>query len=101
MRGAVELPGPVATSECRRQERFLVINILQTLRRSVSTAKDDTKVTAETSTFSAHWRQVPVAALDILHKLLVEDQVVVCKMNPVNAWAGPFIRCGLQSSISI
>ena len=37
--------------------------------------------------------QVPVVALDIAHKLLVEDQVVVCKMNPVNAWAGPFIRC--------
>lgn len=36
---------------------------------------------------------MPVAALDIAHKLLVEDQVVVCKMNPVNAWAGPFIRC--------
>lgn len=39
--------------------------------------------------------QVPVVALDIAHKLLVEDQVVVCKMNPVNAWAGPFIRCPL------
>lgn len=35
-----------------------------------------------------------MVALDIAHKLLVEDQVVVCKMNPVNAWAGPFIRCG-------
>ena len=34
-----------------------------------------------------------MVALDIAHKLLVEDQVVVCKMNPVNAWAGPFIRC--------
>ena len=41
---------------------------------------------------------MPVAALDIAHKLLVEDQVVVCKMNPVNAWAGPFIRCDLQSA---
>ena len=36
--------------------------------------------------------QVPVVALDIAHKLLVDDQVVICKMNPVNAWAGPYIR---------
>ena len=33
-----------------------------------------------------------MVALDVAHKLLVDDQVVVCKMNPVNAWAGPFIR---------
>lgn len=36
--------------------------------------------------------QTPVAALDILHKLVAENAVVVCKMNPVNEYAGPFIR---------
>jgi hypothetical protein len=36
--------------------------------------------------------QISVAALDILHKLFLEDQVVVCKMNPVNEYMGPYIR---------
>ena len=37
--------------------------------------------------------QTPVACMDILHKLLMDDAVVVCKMNPVNEYLGPFIRC--------
>ncbi|KAL4447993.1 hypothetical protein ABPG75_005212 [Micractinium tetrahymenae] len=32
--------------------------------------------------------QLPVVALDILHKLVVDDEVVVVKMNPVSTW-GP------------
>lgn len=36
--------------------------------------------------------QTPVAPLDILHKLVAENAVVVCKMNPVNEYMGPFIR---------
>ena len=36
--------------------------------------------------------QLPVAALDILHKLIVDDEVVVCKMNPVNDYLGPYIQ---------
>ena len=44
--------------------------------------------------------QVSVAALDILHKLVVDCAVVVCKMNPVNAWVGPFIRCGPSAYFS-
>lgn len=28
--------------------------------------------------------QLPVVALDILHKLAVEGEAVLCKMNPVN-----------------
>lgn len=39
--------------------------------------------------------QVAVAALDILHQLIIEDCVVVCKMNPVNEYYGPYIRCVL------
>lgn len=35
--------------------------------------------------------QVSVAALDILHKLVFDDEVVVCKMNPVNENMGPYI----------
>ena len=37
--------------------------------------------------------QLPVVAGDILHKLVLEDEVVVCKMNPVNEYLGPHIRC--------
>ncbi|KAK9814745.1 hypothetical protein WJX72_010772 [[Myrmecia] bisecta] len=33
-----------------------------------------------------------VVALDILHKLIVDDCVVITKMNPVNEWAGPIIK---------
>lgn len=39
--------------------------------------------------------QVSVAACDILHKLVVDDQVVVCKMNPVNEYMGPFVAAAL------
>jgi hypothetical protein len=37
--------------------------------------------------------QTPVACMDILHKLFVDDAVVVCKMNPVNEYMGSYIRC--------
>jgi len=37
--------------------------------------------------------QAPVAPLDILHKLVAENAVVVCKMNPVNEYLGPFLKC--------
>jgi acyl-CoA reductase-like NAD-dependent aldehyde dehydrogenase len=33
-----------------------------------------------------------IPALDVLHKLFVEGQVVVLKMNPVNAYAGPILE---------
>jgi hypothetical protein len=33
-----------------------------------------------------------VVALDILHMLLAEDQVVLAKMNPVNDYYGPLLR---------
>lgn len=36
--------------------------------------------------------QTCVAALDILHKLVAENAVVVCKMNPVNEYVGPFLK---------
>ena len=45
------------------------------------------------NSWSCH-EQVSVAALDILHKLVFDCAVVICKMNPVNAWVGPYIRCG-------
>lgn len=40
--------------------------------------------------------QLPVATLDILHKLVVDDEVVVCKMNPVNEYLGSYIRRAFQ-----
>jgi acyl-CoA reductase-like NAD-dependent aldehyde dehydrogenase len=40
-----------------------------------------------------------IAPLDVLYKLFVEDQVVVLKMNPVNAYSGPYIEQGLQALI--
>lgn len=33
-----------------------------------------------------------IAPLDVLHKLFVEDQVVVLKMNPVNDYLGPILE---------
>lgn len=40
--------------------------------------------------------QTPVAALDILHVLVATNHVVVCKMNPVNEYMGPFLRRAFQ-----
>ena len=39
--------------------------------------------------------QTPVVALDILHVLVAQNMVVACKMNPVNEYAGPFLRRAL------
>eukprot|EP00775_Hariotina_reticulata_P008790 gene8790-8968_t len=36
--------------------------------------------------------QLPVVALDILHMMLAEDHVVLCKMNPVNDYYGPLLK---------
>lgn len=41
----------------------------------------------------------PLAVVDFLHKLFVEDQVVVLKPNPVNAYLGPLIEEGFQTLI--
>lgn len=40
--------------------------------------------------------QTPVTALDILHVLVVGNQVVVCKMNPVLEYLGPYLRRAFQ-----
>jgi acyl-CoA reductase-like NAD-dependent aldehyde dehydrogenase len=37
---------------------------------------------------------------DALYKLFVENQVVALKMNPVNAYAGPFISEGFRALVS-
>lgn len=39
--------------------------------------------------------QASVPPLDILHKLVVEGAVVICKMNPINEYIGPFLRRAL------
>lgn len=36
--------------------------------------------------------QQSVAALDILHMMLMHNAVVICKMNPVNEYMGPFLE---------
>ena len=33
-----------------------------------------------------------IPALDVLHKLFIEGQVVMLKMNPVNAYVGPILE---------
>jgi acyl-CoA reductase-like NAD-dependent aldehyde dehydrogenase len=40
-----------------------------------------------------------IAATDVLHKLFVEDQVVILKMNPVNDYLGPLIESAFESLI--
>ncbi|HKU38630.1 MAG TPA: aldehyde dehydrogenase family protein, partial [Polyangiales bacterium] len=40
-----------------------------------------------------------IPPMDVLYKLFVEDEVVVLKMNPVNAVAGPHIARAFQSLI--
>ncbi|PZV14937.1 MAG: NAD-dependent aldehyde dehydrogenase [Leptolyngbya sp.] len=40
-----------------------------------------------------------IAALDSLHKLFAENQVVLLKMNPVNAYVGEFLEKALQPLI--
>jgi acyl-CoA reductase-like NAD-dependent aldehyde dehydrogenase len=41
-----------------------------------------------------------ISILDSLHKLLVENQVVILKINPVNAYVGEFVRQALQPLIA-
>ena len=38
--------------------------------------------------------EVSVAAGDVLHKLLVDDCVVILKANPVLEYMAPFLECG-------
>lgn len=40
--------------------------------------------------------QYLLSILDILHVLLMQSRVVVCKMNPVNEYMGPFLRQALS-----
>ncbi len=40
-----------------------------------------------------------IAPLDVAHKLFVEDQVVVLKMNPVNEYLGPIIERAFSSLV--
>jgi acyl-CoA reductase-like NAD-dependent aldehyde dehydrogenase len=40
-----------------------------------------------------------IPALDVLHKLFVEGQVVVLKMNPVNAYVGPILEEAMKPLI--
>ena len=43
--------------------------------------------------------QYPLAVLDILHVLVMQSRVVVCKMNPVNEYMGPLLCKGLSPLI--
>ena len=38
--------------------------------------------------------QAAVGATDILNELFVKSAVVICKMNPVNEYLGPYFRSG-------
>jgi acyl-CoA reductase-like NAD-dependent aldehyde dehydrogenase len=40
-----------------------------------------------------------IAVLDVLHKMFIEGQVVVLKMNPVNAYLGPVLEEALKPLI--
>jgi len=40
-----------------------------------------------------------IGPMDAFHKLFVENEVVVLKMNPVNAWVGPHLEKALKSLI--
>ena len=40
-----------------------------------------------------------IGPLDIFYKLFNEDQVVVCKMNPVNAYLGPLMEVAFRALI--
>lgn len=40
-----------------------------------------------------------IGPMDILHKLFVDNQVVLCKMHPVNAYLGPLLEDGFRALI--
>lgn len=44
--------------------------------------------------------QLPAVVLDVLHKLVVEGDVVALKMNPVNDYLGPYIALALEPLVS-
>ncbi len=41
-----------------------------------------------------------IGPMDVLYKLLVDNEVVILKTNPVNAWAGPHLEKALAPLIS-
>jgi hypothetical protein len=45
--------------------------------------------------------QAPVVACDILEKIIHENAVVVCKMNPVNEYLGPFLEEALRPLVQL
>ena len=45
--------------------------------------------------------QAPVVACDILEKVIHENSVVVCKMNPVNEYYGPFLEEAFRPLVQI
>jgi acyl-CoA reductase-like NAD-dependent aldehyde dehydrogenase len=40
-----------------------------------------------------------IGPMDVFYKLFAEDEVVILKMNPVNAWVGPHLEVALKSLI--
>ncbi|MCO4747923.1 MAG: aldehyde dehydrogenase [Proteobacteria bacterium] len=42
-----------------------------------------------------------ISATDVLHKLFVDNEVVVLKMNPVNDYAGPFIEAAFKGLVDL
>ena len=44
--------------------------------------------------------QVAVVALDVLHKLLIDDEVVLLKLNPVNEYIGPHLEAMFDPFVS-
>ena len=40
-----------------------------------------------------------IGPMDLLYKLFVENQVVVCKMHPLNAYLGPLLEEGFQALV--
>lgn len=68
----------------------LILHVLQGANyRAKASGK---KAAGQVSLVLGAGNQTPVACMDILHKLFVDDAVVVCKMNPVNEYLGEYIR---------
>ena len=44
--------------------------------------------------------KLPAVVLDVLHKLVVDGDVVALKMNPVNDYLGPYIALALEPLVS-
>ena len=72
---------------------------IEELSRTQATAYQNKQPTGKVALVLGAGNVASISPMDILYKIFVEDQVVLFKANPVNAYLGPLIEEGFQALI--